>query len=67
MEKEYQFEVEIVSDCFITAKSEKEARQRIKADWEDKNNLYLIDSEIKLIAVVKTKQNKDGTEDITID
>lgn len=67
MEKTYQFEVKIISDCFIPAKNEKEAIRRLKDTWFDENNIELEAGEFSLIAVEKVKTNKDGTKDITID
>jgi len=66
-EKDYHFEVKIISDCLISANSEKEAKEIIKSNWKEENNIDLEDNEITLLAVVKEKTNKDGTKDITID
>jgi len=67
MKKEYQFEVKIISDCLISAKNEKEAIKQLKESWLNENNIELDDDEISLIQIVKEKDNKNGTKDITID
>lgn len=67
MEKTYYYEVKIISDCYITAKNEKEARNILKENWKDTNDIELENNEISLIEVLTEKQNKDGTKDIKID
>ena len=67
MEKEYQFEVKIITDHYISAKSEKEARQMIKDGWLENDNIELQDSEITLIQVITEKNGKDGLIDVKIE
>ena len=49
MEKEYNFEVKIVSACSITAEREEEAREILKKSWEAENDIELTDDEIRLV------------------
>lgn len=68
MTKEYIFEVDLKWDSYGTeAKSEQEARRIIKEVFQDDYNIKLKNDEIKLLQVVKTKDNKDSTKDITIE
>ena len=66
MEKNYHFEVKIISDCYIPANNERDAIEILKDSWRSENNFDLDDKEIKLIAVEKERKNKNGTLDITI-
>lgn len=49
MKKTYHFEVKIISDCMITAKTKKEAKKILEENWLQENNIELDDDEITLI------------------